>query len=71
MQSAGSDMGEVVCRRSVLGGSEYIQESIILDCVPLPRNLDIHVQNVHSYPLEPVVDYYVGMMYENCPVSIF
>ena len=43
----------------MLGGSENTHESIILDCLPSTRNLDIYVKNVHSYPLECVVYYRV------------
>ena len=73
VQSAGNDMGGsgYVRRFSVLGGSENLHENIILECLPSARNLDIHVQNVHSYPLKSVVEYHIGTKYENWPVSKF
>ena len=56
--------GKWLCGFSVFGGSENIHESIILDRLPSARNLDINVQNVHSYTLESVVGYYIVKKYE-------
>jgi hypothetical protein len=60
-----------LCRFSVLGGSENIRESIILDSLPSTRNLDIRIQNVCRYHLESVIESHIDTKYENRPVGIF